>query len=49
MLWLKSKLKVGYVRIKKDNMFEYVIIGKYVVVIIIKELLLYLRIKKELG
>jgi hypothetical protein len=42
-------LKVGYIRIKKDNMSEYAITSKNAIVIIIKELLPYLIIKKELG
>lgn len=49
MLWLKSRLKVGNIRIRKDNISEYAITGKYAVALIIKVLLPYLKIKKELG
>lgn len=49
MLWLKSRLKVGNIRIRKDGISEYAITGKYAVVLIIKVLLPYLKIKKELG
>jgi hypothetical protein len=40
---------VGNVRICKDNISEYAITGKYAVALIIKVLLPYLQIKKELG
>lgn len=49
MLWLKSRLNVGNIRIRKDNISEYAITGKYAVALIIKVLLPYLKIKKELG
>jgi len=49
MLWLKSRLIVGNIRIRKDNISEYAITGKYAVALIIKVLLPYLKIKKELG
>lgn len=49
MLWLKSRLKVGNIRLRKDNISEYAITGKYAVALIIKVLLPYLKIKKELG
>lgn len=49
MLWLKSRLNVGNVRIRKDDISEYAITGKYAVAMIIKVLLPYLKIKKELG
>lgn len=49
MLWLKSRLSVGNIRIRKDNISEYAITGKYAVALIIKVLLPYLKIKKELG
>jgi len=49
MLWLKSRLRAGSVRVRKDNISEYAITGKYAVSLIIKVLLPYLRIKKELG
>ena len=49
MLWLKSRLQVGNIRIRNDNISEYAITGKYVVALIIKVLLPYLKIKKELG
>jgi hypothetical protein len=46
---LKSRLNVGNIRIRKDNISEYAITGKYAVALIIKVLLPYLKIKKELG
>jgi len=49
MLWLKSRLKIGNIRIRNDNISEYAITGKYAVALIIKVLLPYLKIKKELG
>lgn len=49
MLWLKSKLKVGNIRIRKDNISEYAITSKYAIALIIKELMPYLKIKKKLG
>ena len=49
MLWLKSRLQVGNIRIRKDDISEYAITGKYAVAFIIKVLLPYLKIKKELG
>lgn len=49
MLWLKNRLQVGSIRIRKDGISEYAITGKYAVALIIKVLLPYLKIKKELG
>lgn len=48
MLWLKSRLNVGNIRIR-DDISEYAITGKYAIALIIKVLLPYLKIKKELG
>jgi hypothetical protein len=45
--WLKSKLKYGYLRERKDNMVEYTIVGKDYVVETVNLLQPYLKLKKR--
>jgi len=45
--WLKSKLKFGYLRNRKDNITEYTIVGHEEVEAILTLLKPYLRLKKE--
>ena len=45
--WIKSKLKYGYIRNRKDNMVEYTIVGRDPVNSILKLLHPYLRIKRK--
>lgn len=47
--WLKSQLKFGYIRHRKDGMTEYTIVGLREVKSILTTLLPYLRLKKELA
>lgn len=47
--WLKSKLKVGYIRQRNDGMAEYTIVGFKEVAQILKLLHPYLRLKKVLA
>jgi len=49
LIWLKSKLKVGYVRDRNDNMSEYDIVGKKPVMNILIRLLPFLRLKEKQG
>jgi len=46
LLWLKSKLKDGYIRERNDEMSEYTIVGFDRVERILKLLLPFLRLKK---
>ena len=45
--WLKSKLKFGYLRNRKDNITEYTIVGHEEVEAILTLLKPYLRLKKR--
>ena len=47
--WLKERLKIGYIRHRKDGMTEYTIVGLKKVESILTTLLPYLRLKKELA
>ena len=47
--WLKSQLKIGYIRHRNDGMTEYTIVGLREVDIVLKTLLPFLRLKKELA
>ena len=47
--WLKDRLKFGYVRHRNDGMTEYAIVGLKEVESVLKILLPYLRLKKELA
>jgi hypothetical protein len=47
--WLKSQLKLGYIRHRNDGMTEYTIVGLEEVKLILKTLLPYLRLKKDLA
>lgn len=47
--WLKSKLKLGYVRDRNDDMSEYTIVGLKEVASVLKLFLPYLRLKKRLA
>jgi hypothetical protein len=47
--WLKSKLKIGYIRNRNDEMAEYTIVGLKEVSLILRMLLPYLRLKKYLA
>ena len=47
--WLKSQLKFGYIRSRNDGMTEYTIVGLREVEAVLKTLLPYLRLKKELA
>ena len=47
--WLKSRLKIGYIRHRNDEMTEYTIVGLREVKSILAILLPYLRLKKELA
>ncbi len=49
LVWLKSKLKYGYIRERNDGMAEYTIVGKEDVRDILEKLLPYLKLKKELA
>lgn len=48
-LWLKKKIGVGVIRLRKDNMLEYSIIGLAIVKFFLKKLLPYLILKKNLA
>jgi len=47
--WLKSQLQLGYIRYRNDDISEYTIVGFKEVNSILKRLLPYLRLKKELA
>ena len=47
--WLKSQLKMGYIRHRNDGMAEYTIVGLREVDTVLKTLLPYLRLKKRLA
>ena len=47
--WLKSRLEMGYIRHRNDEMTEYTIVGLREVDIVLTILLPYLRLKKELA
>ena len=47
--WLKSRLEMGYIRHRNDEMTEYTIVGLREVRIVLTTLLPYLRLKKELA
>ena len=47
--WLKSRLEMGYIRHRNDEMTEYTIVGLREVENILTTLLPYLRLKKELA
>jgi len=47
--WLKSQLKVGYIRHRNDGMTEYTIVGLKEVALILRTILPYLRLKKDLA
>ena len=47
LVWLKSKLKYGYIRDRKDKMTEYTIVGKNYVIEILYILYPYLRLKRK--
>ena len=47
--WLKSQLKLGYIRLRNDGMAEYTIVGLKEVKGVLKTLLPYLRLKKRLS
>ena len=47
--WLKSRLKIGYIRCRNDEMAEYTIVGLSEVKDVLKTLLPFLRLKKRLA
>ena len=47
--WLKSKLRLGYIRQRNDGMAEYTIVGLQEVKAILRLLQPYLRLKKVLA
>ena len=47
--YLKDQLKYGYIRIRKDGMAEYTIVGHDEVRAILEQLLPYLKLKQELA
>ena len=47
--WLKSRLEMGYIRHRNDEMTEYTIVGLREVESVLTILLPYLRLKKELA
>ncbi len=47
--WLKSRLKIGYIRHRNDDMTEYTIVGLKEVAGVLKTLLPYLRLKQKLS
>ena len=47
--WLKGQLKVGYIRHRNDGMTEYTIVGFKEVALILRTILPYLRLKKDLA
>ena len=47
--WLKSRLEIGYIRHRNDEMTEYTIVGLREVKNVLTILLPYLRLKKELA
>lgn len=47
MLWLKQKLKHGYIRIRKDGIAEYTITGSSAVKDLLLKLKPYIRLKKS--
>ena len=47
--WLKSQLKLGYIRHRNDGMVEYTIVGLKEVKGVLTTLLPYLRLKKRLS
>ena len=49
LVWLKSKLKLGYIRQRNDGMAEYTIVGLKEVERILRLLYPYLRLKKILA
>ena len=49
LYWLKSRLKIGYIRHRNDGMAEYTIVGLKEVESILKTLLPYLRLKQKLS
>jgi hypothetical protein len=48
-LWLKKKIGIGVIRLRKDNMLEYSIIGMVPVKSFLKSLLPFLILKKNLA
>ena len=49
LVWLKSKLRLGYIRQRNDGMAEYTIVGLREVEKVLKLLQPYLRLKKVLS
>jgi len=49
LIWLKTKLKAGYIRDRNDGMTEYTIVSPESVQQVLKKLLPYLRLKRELA
>jgi len=49
LIWLKSKLKAGYIRDRNDGITEYTIVSPESVQQVLKKLLPYLRLKRELA
>ena len=49
LVWLKNKLKLGYIRQRNDGMAEYTIVGLKEVERILRLLYPYLRLKKVLA
>ena len=47
--WLKSRLKIGYIRHRNDGMAEYTIVGFKEVESVLTILLPYLRLKQKLS
>ena len=47
--WLKSRLRIGYIRHRNDGMAEYTIVGLKEVESILTTLLPYLRLKQKLS
>jgi hypothetical protein len=47
--WLKSRLKLGYIRQRNDGMTEYTIVGLREVASVLKLLQPYLRLKREIA
>ena len=49
LYWLMKKIKYGYIRDRKDGMFEYTIVGLKETLKILNLLLPYLRLKKKVA
>jgi len=47
LFWLKSKLKVGYVRDRNDGMSEYTIVGVKRNILLLNQFLPFTRLKKK--